>query len=74
MNQRDRANLEFLLTASPETLADWYDKMPLEDVEYAADLLYRYNEELIVRSKLIETIEVFDTTAATEYLKKFTRK
>jgi hypothetical protein len=45
MNQRDRANLEFLLNIGPG-LADWYAQASVEDVEYATELLEAYEQEL----------------------------
>lgn len=50
MNQRDRNNLEFLLTSSPETLKDWYHQMDAEDHQYARQLMDMYAIELQFRS------------------------
>lgn len=41
MNKRDQGNLDFLLTASTETLKDWYAKASEDDREYAMELLMR---------------------------------
>lgn len=46
MNQHDRKNLQFLLNASPETLADWYNKMDFDDIVYACELLDAHSREL----------------------------
>jgi hypothetical protein len=54
MNQHDRDNLKFLLTASRETLQDWYNKMDEDDLLYAMELLDAYSKELDVRSALLE--------------------
>ncbi len=39
MNEHDRQNLNFLLTASPEVIADWYSKTDADDHVYAQELL-----------------------------------
>lgn len=54
MNQHDRENLLFLLSASKETLQDWYEQMGEDDYKYALELLEAYSRELDVRSALME--------------------
>lgn len=54
MNHDDRENLKFLLTASKETLQDWYSKMGEDDYKYALELLEAYSRELDVRASLME--------------------
>lgn len=56
MNKHDRDNLKFLLTASKETLQDWYSKMDEDDLCYAMELLDAYSKELDVRSALLEDL------------------
>lgn len=56
MNKHDRDNLKFLLTASKETLQDWYSKMDEDDLRYAMELLDAYSKELDVRSALLEDL------------------
>ena len=46
MNQHDRDNLDFLLTASPEVIEDWFEQMSDDDIEYAFELLEAYAQEL----------------------------
>lgn len=46
MNQHDRDNLTFLLTASSETLRAWYDLCSDDDLIYATQLLDRYQTQL----------------------------
>ena len=46
MNQHDRDNLDFLLSASPEVIEDWYEQMGEDDIEYAFELLEAYSQEL----------------------------
>jgi hypothetical protein len=49
MNQRDRDNLEFLLTSSPAVLKDWYYRMDAEDHQYAKHIMNLYAIELAER-------------------------
>lgn len=37
--ENDIHNLSFLLSASPETLQDWFGKMSEDDLDYAVELL-----------------------------------
>jgi hypothetical protein len=46
MNTRDLSNLNFLMTASPETLLDWYNQASEDDILYATELLNAYENEL----------------------------
>ena len=46
MNDHDRQNLNFLLTASPEVIADWYTKVDEDDIAYAQELLAMAAQEL----------------------------
>lgn len=46
MNQHDRDNLDFLLSASPEVIEDWYEQMSEDDIQYAFELLEAYSQEL----------------------------
>ena len=45
MNQRDRANLEFLLSVG-DGLAEWFAQASEDDVQYAQELLDAYEQEL----------------------------
>lgn len=67
MNEHDRSNLEFLLTASPEVLKDWYSKMDADDIRYAFELLETASLELLEHAVNIST----DCTQAKQYLSKF---
>lgn len=46
MNQHDKENLHFLLSASPEVLKDWYESVEEDDHIYASELLAAYKLEL----------------------------
>jgi len=71
MNQYDRDNLQFLLSADSETIKEWYSKTSHDDHAYAKHLLDTYQEELRVKLSLITDGEISDTTEATDYLRKF---
>jgi len=45
-NDWDRDNLNFLLKATPDVMADWDAQADEEDREYAQELLDAYAEEL----------------------------
>lgn len=55
MNQHDIANLTFLMKSDPQTLKNWYDSACVEDLEYAVELLDRY--EVILENE-IATVEI----------------
>ena len=46
MNQHDRDNLNFLMTASDSVLREWYSSASEEDLIYAQELLSAYEMEL----------------------------
>jgi hypothetical protein len=39
MNEHDRDNLNFLLTASPAVIAEWMSVVDQDDIDYAHELL-----------------------------------
>lgn len=45
-NDWDRDNLNFLLNATPDVIAEWNAQADEEDVAYARELLDAYAEEL----------------------------
>lgn len=74
MNQRDRENVQFLLSIGPEVLEDWYNKTSADDHEYAMELIAMYHEELKLKLSMYECEHVTSTTEALVYLKKFSIK
>ena len=46
MNLNDRNNLNFLMTATPQALREWYDIASEDDLIYAQELLEAYQMEL----------------------------
>ena len=71
MNDRDRENLNFLLSCNQEQLKDWYDNVTEDDREYAAELMMEYSEELEVEKSLIADSEISNLQEAIELLRKF---
>lgn len=79
MNEHDFQNLRFILLASPDVLADWYETIDEDDREYAMELL-----QAACLSDVIEILEEkeqmmlaeseFSLTEAQEYLSKFTMR
>ena len=76
MNQHDRDNLNFLLTASAKTLKDWQNQADEDDLIYAQEILAAYSEEL--KAKSLEILVEATLENLKEYneakiaLKKFT--
>jgi len=60
MNDHDRANLDFLLTASPDTLEQWSKAVTQDDLDYAQELLDAYQLELNARAQLLGVINSYD--------------
>ena len=76
MNRHDRKNLEFLLAAEPETIRDWAQKIPGDDILYAQELLLQHAADLRERSReiLVEAeMARLDNSyeLAKDYLKRF---
>lgn len=75
MNERDQSNLDFLLCADAETLEDWYNAMPADDIEYAMEILSQASFELTVKELEIGiNRKVTNTSEAKNILKQFTLK
>ena len=70
MNDHDRENLKFLLSVDAKTLKSWYDNMDADDIDYAAELLTRYKEELETKTVLLSD-NVGNVSEAKKFLKRF---
>lgn len=46
MNAHDRANLQFLRALSDSNLKEWFEQASEDDVQYAAELLSAWEQEL----------------------------
>ena len=83
MNPHDKKNLDFLMSATPEVLREWYAHVSQDDVDYATELLAYASAEL-ERTALVQAAtecinrslddENIDCTAAKTLLSKFTLK
>jgi len=75
MNDHDRDNLRFLLTADDSVMQDWYNQVSQDDIEYALELLQMASAELAVKEmELSEANEKLDLTQAQAVLSRFTLK
>ena len=45
-NDRDRANLNFLMSCDRKSLQDWFQHTGTDDLDYAWELLAAYSKEL----------------------------
>jgi hypothetical protein len=70
MNDYDKANLEFILNASKETLAEWFKTLSKDDMAYAEELVQAANLKLMMR--LVEVHDnVSDFSVANTLLDKY---
>lgn len=69
LNDRDRENLLFLLTAPPHIMDAWWLTVDTEDKEYAATLLQLAQQLLIDKA-----VDKYGTAQAQEVLAKYTAK
>ena len=70
MNQHDRGNLAFLLSADKATMDQWFASVSEDDVMYAMELLQKHKTELMLREmELMDDVD--DVSEASEALKKF---
>jgi hypothetical protein len=60
MDDHDQANLDFLLTASPDTLKEWSTKVTQDDLNYAQELLDAYQIKLDERAQLLGVVDTYD--------------
>jgi len=70
MNNYDRENLHFLMSASKQQLQEWYDSIDHEDLHYAMGLLDQFEQELNIRHSMLDD-SVETVVDSVEILKKF---
>jgi hypothetical protein len=70
MNQHDKDNLQFLLTATPNVLKNWYDSVNRDDHEYAIELIKMHTSEIIVHN-MEAADDVEDLSEARQVLAKY---
>ena len=76
MNDHDYSNLQFLLTTTPDQLANWYDDIVArgdeDDIDYAMELLFTARNELELQLLEIHDEEAAEDVAqAADYLARF---
>jgi hypothetical protein len=69
MNKHDTDNLEFILSLNELQLAEWYDSLSDDDIEYASELMQEAS--VTVSLKVMEVQEIIHTNEANSLLKKF---
>lgn len=71
MNSRDKSNLDFLMSSSAETLAEFYDTCSLNDLAYALELVkMAISESYIELAEVLEQDDI-DCSQANKLLSKF---
>jgi hypothetical protein len=69
MNKHDTDNLQFILSLNEIQLAEWYDSLSDDDIEYASELMQEAS--VTVSLKVMEVQEIIHTNEANSLLKKF---
>lgn len=73
MNDKEKNNLNFMLSLTPEQFDDWYGSISMDDAEYALEILQTARIEVAVQlASLHDDIE--DVSDAVNVLKQFTLK
>lgn len=54
MNQHDRDNLKFLLSADEHTFQEFLEQSNDDDIDYAIELIQRHKAELMVHEMALE--------------------
>lgn len=71
MDELERKNLSFLLSASQDELKAWYDSASEDDRNYASEILRRYRVELELKKILYFDPEIESIAESAEILNKF---
>ena len=71
MNEWDRNNLNFLLSADDATMKEWYKTVTEDDLTYAFELLAIHKEELNAQVIELELEEQESFAEAEAVLRKF---
>ena len=70
MNDRDKANLEFIMSVDKATLATWYELLSEDDIAYAQELIAKASLEIDMR--VVELHDnVTDFSTANTVLNKY---
>lgn len=74
MNQKDRKNLQFILSMNDQDFEQWVQELPLDDVDYALGLLRKHRQELSEAQIELElTIDEVSLQQAQEVLQRIRR-
>jgi hypothetical protein len=72
MNKHDRIQLNFIMSLSDEDFEDWAQQIPVEDVQYAIELIQQARTEAAIQEQeLLDQLEDSDLAEANAVLKKF---
>ncbi len=72
MNKHDRIQLNFIMSLSDEDFEDWAQQIPVEDVQYAIELIQQARTEAAIQEQeLLDALEDSDLDEANAVLKKF---
>ena len=71
MNEWDRNNLNFLLSADEATMQEWYKTVTEDDLTYAFELLATHKEELNAQIVELELEDKESYDEAEAVLRKF---
>jgi hypothetical protein len=75
MNEWDRDNLMFILSADESEFETWLSQTTRDDVVYALELFARHRNELVVAEmELIESTEELDCTEALSFINRVKEK
>ena len=75
MNDWDRDNLSFILSADESEFEAWLAQTTRDDVLYALELFARHRNELVVAEmELLESMEEMDCTEALSFINRVKEK
>lgn len=60
MNDHDKSNLQYIMSLSEEEFDVWYDKLTMDDVEYALEIMKQARTELHMQEQ--ELLDDVDDT------------
>ena len=73
MNERDKSNLQYILSLNEEKFEHWYATLSGDDADYAMELLKTARTEIAVQMASLND-DVKDVSDAKNVLKQFTLK
>ena len=75
MNEWDRDNLNFILSADESEFEAWLSQLSKDDVIYALELFARHRNEIVVAEmELLESTEELDCTEALSFINRVKEK